>query len=75
MIASAELDSQVTNLGHTFTADGMSPEPQKASVIRDWAVPTDTESFKIYWDLHLITAVTLIIVANNAAPLHHAINK
>ena len=67
--------SQVTYLGYTFTADGMSPEPQKVSVIRNWAVPTDTTTLKSFLGLASYYRRYIHSFADIATPLHQLTNK
>ena len=67
--------SQVAYLGHTFTADGMSPEPQKVSVIRDWSVPTGTTTLKSFLGLASYYRRCIHNFADLAAPLHQLTNK
>ena len=67
--------SQVAYLGHTFTADSMSSEPQKVSVICDWSVPTDTTALKSFLGLASYYRHYIHNFADLAAPLHQLINK
>ena len=62
--------SQVTNLGHIFTADGMSPEPQKVSVICDWAVLTDTTTLKSFLGLASYYRLYMNNFGDITAPLY-----
>ena len=39
--------SQVTYLGHVYSAEGMGPDPQKVSAVHDWMVPTDPFGIRI----------------------------
>ena len=67
--------SQVAYLGSTFTTDGMSPEPQKVSVIRDWSVPADTTALKSFQGLASYYRRYIHNFADLAAPLHQLTNK
>ena len=75
VVASAALDYHKLLTSDTFTADGMSPEPQKVSVIRDWSVPTDTTTFKSFLGLACYYCRYIHNFADLAAPLHQLTNK
>ena len=65
--------SQVAYLERTFTADGMSSEPQKVSVIRDWSVPADTTALKSFQGLYYRRCIHNF--ADLVAPPHQLTNK
>ena len=62
-------------LNAVIAADGMSPEPQKVSVIRNWAVPTDTTTLKSFLGLASYYHHYIHKFAAIAAPLHQLTNK
>ena len=48
--------SQVTYLGHVFSATGMGPDPHKVSAVRDWMTQLIKLPSEVFWDSHRITA-------------------
>ena len=67
--------SSVTYLGHVFSSTGMSPDPEKVSAIRNWAVPADVSSLRSFLGLSSYYQRYIHQFTNIAAPLYHLTNK
>ena len=62
--------SQVKYLGHTFSAIGMEPDPQKIAAIREWAVPRDVKDLRTFWGSASYYRRYICQFADIASPLH-----
>ena len=67
--------SQVTYLGHVFSAAGMGTDPHKVSAVCDWMTPTDQASLRSFLGLTSYYCRYIPCFANLAAPLYHLTNK
>ena len=59
--------SEVSYLGHVFSANGMYPDQRKIQTIKDWPIPQDVHAVRQDW-LHTTSD-------NLAAPLHRLTQK
>ena len=67
--------SQVTYLGHIFSAGGMEPDPQKVAAVKEWSKPTNVSSLLSFLGLASYYRRYIHRFADNAAPLYHLTRK
>ena len=67
--------SQVAYLGHLFSSEGMEPDPQKISAVKEWNTPTDVSSLLSFLGLACCYRRYIQGFADIAAPLHRLTSK
>ena len=67
--------SEVSYLGHTFSKDGMSPDPSKISVISNWATPTSVSDVRRFLGLASYYRQYKRAFSSIAEPLHRLTDK
>ena len=69
------LSEQVVVLGHVVTRDGISTDPEKVKVIREWPVPENESQLKAFMGTAGYYREFVPNYADIAAPLHSASQK
>ena len=69
------LSERVVVLGHVVTRDGISTDPEKVRVIKEWPVPEDESQLKAFLGTASCYRQFLPNYAGIAAPLHSASQK
>lgn len=64
-----------TYLGHVFSSEGMKPDPQKISAVKEWTMPTDVSSLCSFLGLASYYRRYIQGFADIAALLHHLTSK
>lgn len=67
--------SEVSYLGHVFSATGMSPDPQKVSAVKDWPSPTNVEEVHRFLGLASYYRRYILGFSDVAKPLHNLTQK
>ena len=67
--------SSVSYLGHVFSGQGMSPDPQKVQSVENWAIPTDVTTLRRFLGLASYYRRYIARFADIAAPLHNLTQK
>ena len=69
------LSERMAVLGHVVTRDGISTDPAKVRVIKEWPVPEDESQLKAFWGTASYYRQFVPNYAAIAAPLHSASSK
>ena len=67
--------SRITYLGHVVSAEGVSPDPEKVSKVREWPVPMNEKALSQFLGLATYFKRYIHDFAAIAAPLHHLTRK
>ena len=67
--------SEITYLGHVVSSDGISPDPEKVSKVKDWPVPMNEKALSQFLGLATYFKRYISDFAAIAAPLHHLTRK
>jgi len=67
--------SQVSYLGHVFSAAGMSPDLQKVASVSNWTTPTTTEEVRKFIELASYYRRYIQGFSDIAKPLHNLTQK
>ena len=62
-------------MGHTFSAEGMAPDPKKTHVIREWPTPGSVKAVRQFLGLASYYRCYIKNFANTAGPLHQLTQK
>ena len=69
------LKRKVTYLGHEVSGDGISPEPQKLTAVKEWPVPTTMKELRTFLGFASYYRRFVNSFAKIAGPLHQLVNE